>query len=118
MRTGETGALGYRSPLWKQGAPGQGQTLLPLAVRVDAVPNVVHDHKLSVAVNALDGLVVTGVHRVQALAVRQLDGLAGNGMCRQTSDASPHPAELCCGDGTEVFLDRRLEGNSVASHLA
>ena len=83
MRTGETGALGYRSPLWKQGAPGQGQTLLPLAVRVDAVPNVVHDHKLSVAVNA-----------------------------------SPDPAELCCRDGTEVLLDRRLEGNSVASHLA
>jgi len=28
VRTGETGALGYRSPLWKQGAPGQGRLRL------------------------------------------------------------------------------------------
>jgi hypothetical protein len=47
---------------------------------VGAVPNVVHDHKLSVAVNTIDSFVVTGVHRVQALAARQLDGLAGEGI--------------------------------------
>lgn len=118
MRAGEAGAPGYRSLLWKQRAPGQGQTLLPLAVRVGAVPNAVQDHKPSVAVNTIDSFVVTGAHPVRSLAARQLDGLAGNGMCRQTSDASPHPAELCCGDGTEVLLDRRLEEKSVASHLA
>jgi len=80
VRTGETGARGHRSPLWKQGAPGQGQTLRPLAVRVGAVPNIVHDHKLSVAVNAIDGLVVTGAHSIQSLGARQLDGLAGEGI--------------------------------------
>ncbi len=82
-----------------------------------AMSNIMHNDSLCIVINAVDDAIFPNMNPVLIFSTLPFTGLAGQWIVLQAINLGRNAFHQKSGKRTPIFLDRRLEYNSIGCHL-